>query len=319
MDWREWRDWRRRILRPLPAAGLALALGLPLAGAAAQTPRTPVYRGGVDLVHAGVVVTDRRGRPVTDLTVDDFVVLEDGVEQEIQYFAAGDGPVRPELHLGVLLDVSESMTKDIAFTRAAAIKFLNSLQDAVDITLVDFDTQVRSARFDQAGFPRLVERIRSQKVSGFTALYDAIGLYLDGAADHDGRTIMLLYTDGSDTRSALSFSELVDLLKASDVTVYAIGVMEHQSAAGRTEARVRLGQIADATGGKAFFPATLTELDRTYADVLAEIRAQYTLGYASGNTSRDGAWRQVEIKVRRERLRVRARAGYYGPYSPDGR
>ena len=115
------------------------------------------------------------------------------------------------MHLGLLLDVSESMGDDIGFTRTAAIKFLNTLTDAVDITVVDFDTQVRVGRYGQSDFARLVERIRQQKTqSGNTALYDAIGVYLDGAAGQNGRKIMLLYTDGGDTRSAMRFSELLD-------------------------------------------------------------------------------------------------------------
>jgi len=288
---------------------IAAAVALP---ASARRQQTPIYRGGVELVHAGVVVTDRQGRLVSDLTAEDFIILEDGVEQQVQYFAAGAGP-GPELHLGLLLDVSESMIKDIEFTRAAAIKFLNGLREALDITVVDFDAEVRSTRFVQADFARLVERIRRQKVQGFTALYDAIGLYLDSAAAQDGRTIMILYTDGTDTRSALRFPELMDLLKASDVTVYAIGALEHQSSTGRAEARMRLSQIADVTAGQAFFPLALSDLTKTYAQLVAEVRAQYTLGYASGNTARDGRWRAVEVKVRRADVRVRARRGYYAP------
>src|SRR6185295_15230419 len=126
-------------------------------------------------------------------------------------------PPGPELHLGLLLDVSESMQEDIGFTRTAAIKFLNTLTDALDITVVDFDSQVRVGRYGQSEFARLVERIRQQKTDGNTALYDAIGVYIDGAAGQRGRKVMLLYTDGGDTRSSLRFSELIDILKASDV------------------------------------------------------------------------------------------------------
>src|SRR5262249_36048032 len=153
---------------------------------------------------------------------DDFQILEDGKPQTISYFAVGDptdGQAVPDMHLGLLLDVSESMGEDIAFTQTAAVKFVNRLADAVDVTVVDFDTEVRAARYSQAEFPRLVERIRQRKARGFTALYDAVGVYLDGAGSQDGRKIMLLYTDGGDTRSSMSKSELIDLLKASDVTV----------------------------------------------------------------------------------------------------
>jgi VWFA-related protein len=230
-------------------------------------------------------------------------------------FAGGDTP--PEMHLGLLLDVSESMQDEIAFTRTAAIKFLNTLTEAVDVTVVDFDTEVRVARYEQREFARLIERIRSQKARGETALFDAIGVYLDGASGQQGRTAMLLYTDGGDTRSALRLPELLDVIKASDVTIYAIGVFDRQSSTMRFEQQTVLRQIAEATGGQVFFPPSVKDLDRVYAQVASEIRAQYTLGYVSTNERPDGTWRKVEIKVNRpdaRDLRVRSRRGYYAPF-----
>jgi Ca-activated chloride channel family protein len=221
------------------------------------------------------------------------------------------------MHLGLLLDVSESMGEDIRFTRTAAIKFLNTLVDAVDITVVDFDTEVRAARYGQNEFARLIERIRLQKTNGMTALYDAIGVYLDGASGQDGRKIMLLYTDGGDTGSSLRLGELIDLLKASDVTVYAIGELEHQSSFARDRARAILQSISETTGGQAFFPSSVKDLDQMYSKVLAEIRAQYMMGYLSTNDRADGAWRKVELRITRKDgrdLRIRSRKGYFAPY-----
>ena len=274
------------------------------------------FRAGIDLVNIGVTVTDNKGNLVTGLTAEDFVVSEDGRPQTLRYFAAGDrsGPPAAEMHLGLLLDVSESMGEDLGFTKTAAIKFLNTLTDAADITVVDFDTQVRVGRYGQGDFARLVERIRQQKARGNTALYDAIGMYLDGAHEQTGRKIMLLYTDGGDTRSAIRFGELLNLLKASDVTVYVIGMLEHQTQASKGAQRPILHQMADATGGQAFFPLSVKNLESVYEKVLAEIRAQYTVGYVSTNEQTDGAWRKVELKVDRKDgrdYRVRARKGYY--------
>jgi Ca-activated chloride channel homolog len=289
-----------------------------LGAAHTSAQQVPVFRSGIDLVNVGVTISDRKGNLVTDLTADDFEIYEDGKKQTIQYFASGDivGPEHPgpELHVGILLDVSESMGEDIAFTKTASIKFLNRLLDALDITIVDFDTEVRIARFSQNEFPRVVERIRQKKVSGFTALYDAIGVYLDGAAGQDGRKVMLLYTDGGDTRSSMAFHELVDLLKASDVTVYAIGALEHQLASTKNEQRRLLQQVAEITGGEAFFPTAVTDMDVVYDKVVSQIRAQYTLGYHSTNEKTDGAWRKVDVKVLRKDLRARARKGYFAPY-----
>ena len=105
---------------------------------------------------------------------------------------------------------------------------------------------MRVARYSQSEFSRLVERIRSRKAEGrMTALWDAIGVYLDGAADQEGRKILVLYTDGGDNGSSITFGDLLDLLKASDVTVHAIGFLEHQSARDRLEQQSRLRQMAE--------------------------------------------------------------------------
>lgn len=300
-------------MRGLPIGGWGLVV-LTLAPSRAQPP---VFKSGIDLVNLGVTVTDRKGVLLSDLTADDFEIFEDGRAQTIEYFAAG-GPVDadhpgPPLHLGVLLDVSESMGDDMQFSKTASIKFLNRLTDAADVTVVDFDTEVRAARFTQDEFPRVVERIRQKKASGETALYDAIGVYLDGAGGQDGRKVMLVYTDGGDTRSALRYGDLLDLLKASDVTVYAIGELEHQPASVKSEQRRILQQIAEVTGGQAFFPFAVKDLDQVYDKVVAEIRAQYTIGYQSTNQRADGTWRKVEVKLRRKDARVRSRKGYFAP------
>jgi VWFA-related protein len=281
---------------------------------AAQQP--PAFRAGVDLVHVAATVIDRKGNLVTDLTAADFEIVEDGRAQTIRFFAAGDGDAdqRPPLHLGLLLDVSESMGDDMSFSKTASIKFLNTLTDAVDVAVVDFDTEVRTARYSQHEFARLIERIRQKKARGDTALYDAIATYLDGASEQDGRKVMLLYTDGDDTRSSVAFHELMDLLKASDVTVYAIGELEHQSASAAMHQRMVLQQIAEVTGGQAFFPASVRELDGVYEKIVAQIHAQYTIGYLSTNEKTDGTWRKVDMKPLRKDLRVRARKGYFAPY-----
>ena len=304
-----------------PSVLLGLALAVPGVGSVAGSQQVPVFRTGVDLVNIGVTVLDKKGQLLTGLTAEDFEVFEDGRRQTVRYFAAGDGrdQTSPEIHLGLLLDVSESMGDDIRFTRTAAIKFLNTLTDAVDVTVVDFDTEVRAARYSQNEFARLIERIRQQKTTGLTALYDAIGIYLDGASSQTGRKIMLLYTDGGDTRSSLRMNELIDLLKASDVTVYVIGALDHQSSSAKERARSTLQTIAETTGGQAFFPSSVKELDQMYEKVLAEIRAQYTIGYLSTNEKSDGAWRKIEIKMASKEnrdARIRSRKGYFAPYQP---
>jgi Ca-activated chloride channel family protein len=278
----------------------------------------PTFRAVADLVTFGATVTDRRGNFLADLHIEDFELFEDGVRQTVTFFARGDQQhSAPELHVGLLFDTSGSMGQDIAMARTAAVRFLNTLRDAVDITLVDFDTEVRLARYDQQDFPRIVERIRSRKPDGFTALYDALGVYLDAAQHEDGRTILVVFTDGGDTRSALRFSELITSIRASDVTVYAVGFLDNQRGQDAMEQRLRLSQLSTETGGEAFFPRSMTQVQEAYDKIEAQIRAQYSLGYVSTNTRRDGRWRKVEVKVTRaglDRPRVQTRKGYFAPY-----
>jgi Ca-activated chloride channel family protein len=284
--------------------------------------QTPTFRTGIDLATFGVTVSDKKGEFVSDLTVDDFEVIEDGQKQTVKYFARGaELESGPEMHVGLLFDTSGSMTEDIKLSRSAAVKFLNTLTEAKDMTLVDFDTEVRVAKYGQKDFPRLVERIRGRTPDGWTALYDAMGVYLDGASEDEGRKILVLYSDGGDTRSTISFGDLMTLIRASDATVYSIGFLEHSR--GRIEERARLTQIAEATGGQAFFPTTMKDIEAAYDKVVAQIRAQYSLAYSSTNTKQDGAWRKVEIKITRPEfkgMKVLSRRGYFAPYQePAGK
>lgn len=296
-----------------------LIAALVLASSAWMTAQQPTFRAGTDVVTLGVTVTDRTGSFPADLESGDFEVFEDGARQTVTYFARGDqSESTPELHVGLLFDTSGSMGQDIGLARSAAVKFLNTLREAVDITLVDFDTEVRVARYEQQDFPRLVERIRSRKPEGFTALYDALGVYLDAAQRDEGRTILVVFTDGGDTRSALRFGELVTSIRASDVTIYTVGFLEHQGNSARFEQRLRLGEIAAESGGQAFFPLAMKQIEDAYDKIVAQIRAQYSLGYVSTNVRRDGRWRKVEIKVKRaglSDLKVQARKGYFAPFS----
>jgi VWFA-related protein len=273
----------------------------------------PVFRSGVDLTTFAVTATDKKGNIVTDLSRDDFEVFEDGKKQAPEYFAQGDGDAAPPMHLGLMIDASGSMQNDMKLAQGAAIKFLNMLPAAEDITLVDFDTQVRITQYPQRDFARLVERIRQRKADGWTALYDALGTYLDGADSQTGRKVLVMYTDGGDSRSSISFAETMTLLKASNVTVYAIGLVENTGSA-RAQMQMTLRQLTEATGGQAFFPMAMKDVESAYDKVLAEIKGQYHLGYQSTNPAVDGAWRKVEIRVTRPGVKLRSRKGYFGPY-----
>jgi Ca-activated chloride channel homolog len=306
---------------PHAASALAMLLGMAasfgIADAAGADDRQQPIRVGIDLVNFGVVVTDKQGSPVTGLTAADFEVVEEDTPQRVTFFASGDTALAPPLHLGFLLDTSGSMEEDMKDVRTAAVKFLNKNEHAVDVTLVDFDTEVRVSRYGPDDFPRLIERIRMRKPQGYTALYDALGVYLSGAWSLNGQKVLVAYTDGGDTRSSINAGEVSDLLKASDVTLYAIGYLEHQSSTARTTARMELQRFAAMTGGQAFFPTKVTDLDSVYERIQKEVAARYNLGYMSTNDRTDGAWREVRIRLKRPDLKgakLRTRAGYFAPY-----
>jgi len=299
---------------------IALAIAAGVAGASAQREKqdASLFRGRTDLVSVGVTVVGKKQQFVTDLGASDFVVYEDDRPQQICAFASGT-EAGPPLHLGVLLDVSGSQGLDLKFTQTAVIKFLQSLNDAVDVTFIDFASDVRGGRYSQQDFSRLVKRVRGLTAGGETALYDAIGVYLEAAREQDGRKVMVLYTDGADTRSTMSLGTLMTQLKTSDVTVYAIGALDQQPLFTQSTLRALLASIAETAGGKAFFPSGVKDLTRIYDEIRGEVRGQYTIGYVSTNDQTDGAWRKVEVKITRAdagSLRVRARKGYYAPSKP---
>jgi Ca-activated chloride channel family protein len=302
----------RSVLR-LALVSIIGSLGLPGAARAQST-----FRTGIDVVSFGVSVIDKAGTSVDGLSIKDFELFENGKKQEIQFFAVGKDSKesQPPLHIGLLFDVSGSMSEDIEMARSAAVKFCNRLLNAEDITIVEFDNEVRVARYGQDAFPHLVERLRKRKPDGMTALYDALGVYLDGARDQAGQKVLVLYTDGGDNRSAMSFNDLLTSIKATDVTVYAIGFMTHQGSA-RNDQQLHLQQMADTSGGLAFFPMSLKEIDKAYDRVVAELEGRYMLGYISTNAKMDGTWRPVEIKLTKPELRnskLRTRKGYFAPY-----
>ena len=295
-------------------AAIALLATIASSGLPAQRLRV-----GVDLVNFGVVVTDRKGAPIAGLKAEDFELFERGKPQRIQFFSAGDEALSPPLHLGFLLDASGSMDKDMRDVQTAAIKFLSQNEHAVDTTLVDFDTEVRATIFSGDNYPSLIERIRMRKAGGMTAFYDALAVYLRGASLQDGQKVLVVYTDGGDTRSTITSSDVADLLKASDVTMYTLGYLEHQSSSYRTTAQMELQRFSMMTGGQAFFPTSIKELDSLYEKIVKEMDARYIMGYTSTDTRADGSWRSVEIKLKRPDLKgakLRTRPGYFAPGPP---
>lgn len=287
---------------------IAVAAASGVAGVAQQP-----YRSTVDLVQLPVVVTSKRGDLIRHLAAADFQVLEDGQPQTIAVFSEGAVGDRLPMHLGLVLDTSESMEADLKDASDAAVRFVNALDEAIDTTLVDFDTDVRVGRFIPANYPRLFERIRTRKAKGATALYDALGLYVEGALERDGQHVVVLYTDGGDTTSSMSFGKLQELLRLGNVLVYAVGYSVPHASGAEMMGQLRVTQIARDTGGEAFFPSEPQEVAKIYARILDELASRYTIGYVSSNTRADGRLRKVEVRLTRPELKdakVRTRPGY---------
>lgn len=291
---------------------LGTALTLCLTPVAAQQQ---VFRSSADVVMLPVTVTQRGDTLVEGLTRDQFQVLEDGKPQTLTYFGTGPSPDVP-LHLGLLLDTSGSMQKDLPQAMSAVIRFINTLEEARDVTFVDFATRIRVSRFEPGSFPTLFERIRDNEADGWTALYDAVGAYLMATEDQPGQRVLLLYTDGGDSRSELNFGEMLDMLRMSRVMVYVIGYMEGQLSNERAVSQMRMNDVAKQTGGAAFYPTSKEDIEKFYQRILDELAGRYTLGYVSTNTAADGKWRKVEVKVTApdvRNLKVRTRPGYFAP------
>ncbi|HYN07653.1 MAG TPA: VWA domain-containing protein [Vicinamibacterales bacterium] len=299
--------------RWLPIIAAAAMVGAPAAD-------QQQFRAGIDLVHLPVIVTGRNGQLVRNLTAQDFGVLEDGRPQKISYFAEGAPGDALPLHLGLALDGSTSMERDLRKASDAIVQFVRALEEAEDVTFLDFDTSVRVGFFKPASYPHLFERIRARKADGWTALYDALGVYLERALSQPGQHVLVLYTDGGDSTSRMTFSQLTDLLRLGNVIVYVLGYLENQSSSLRAPQQMRMNQIARETGGEAFYPGSVEELHEVYAKILDELGSRYTMGYVSTNLKRDGRFREVQVRLTRSDLkgaRIRTRSGYIALAPPQ--
>ena len=307
----------RRLLRV--GSPLVLLIVLPLlvqvaidAVGLASAPQDPaVVRAGIDLVHFDVIVTDKRGTVVSSLTAEDFEVVEKGTRQTLTVFAAGNRGTPPDLHLGILVDVSGSMG-DLEDVRRITVQVLRQLPEATDYTLVIVGDEARVAHFTRADFDVLLERVRriSQKESESTALWDGFRSYLRDVAAQPGRHALVAFTDGRDTSSTATFEHVLRDLRSAAVTVFGVGFGHGKGSAHG----LRLSQVADHTGGITMFPNGPNQMDEVHRRIVTEVRSQYSLGYVSTDERRDGRWREVKIRLVRPQhkdLHIRAKDGYY--------
>jgi Ca-activated chloride channel family protein len=303
-------------MRRAPRAWALILAGL-AAGATVGFAQQQAFRGGVDLVRLPVAVRDKAGALVRGLTAEDFQVFEDGKAQPIAFFAEGALGEGLPLHLGLLLDRSASMESDLRAASTAAIRFVGELEEAVDVTFMDFDSTIRVGRFQPPSYPLLFERIRGGQASGRTALYDAVGLYATQSYEREGQHVLLLYTDGGDSTSSITFGKLQDLLRLGNVLIYSVGYMQNEtSSTMRQMGQTRLQQIAHETGGEAFFPTDKKDVEAAYKKILDELQGRYTIGYVPSNREPDGKFRKIEVRPSRPELKglkMRTRSGYLAP------
>ncbi|HXJ39184.1 MAG TPA: VWA domain-containing protein [Bryobacteraceae bacterium] len=260
-------------------------------------------------------ITDKKGRFVTDLGKDDFQVVENKKPQVIQEFAAeSDLPLR----LAVLVDTSNSIRSEFKFEQEAAIRFMQSVMRprADRMMLVSFDSAAELVSDLTDDMRALEKGIKGMRPGGGTALYDAIyfaskdKLMLDQPRDKFRRA-MILISDGDDTESRVTRDQALEMAQKADVVIYAISTNTKRD---DQDGDKILRYLTEETGGQAFFPFKVEDLDQSFENIANELRHQYNIFYRPEPLKTDGLYHPVQVKVKsRKDLVVRARKGYYAP------
>lgn len=274
----------------------------------------PPFRIGTDLVSFTVTVTDAYNRLVTGLDKHHFEVFEDKVKQDISFFNDDDAPV----NMGIIFDVSGSMKGKLDRARDALKAFIQTSHSDDDFFLVGFNQRANLlAEFTDG--ETLANKLTLVDPKGQTALYDAAYLGIEKVKQgRHNRHAILLISDGQDNSSRYTYGELRKLLKEAGVQIYCIGIVEMGGGAGGTldmQGQAILEEIAQVTGGKAFFPRSAAELEDATTRIALELRHQYSIGYNPTNVKRDGQWHKIKVNVKGPKglsnLRVQHKEGYY--------
>jgi VWFA-related protein len=320
---------------PLFRSCLALILGLAFAFLPAAesdqapskgpgrtvTPRTPTkyddqtYRVSVDLVNVFCSVWDKSTNSfLTNLTREDFSVYEDNKKQELKNFSR---EMNLPLTLALLIDTSQSVAPKLKFEQDAATSFFESvLKDKDRAMLLEFDSGVTLVQDFTSDPNRMAKQIRSLRAAGGTALYDAIYLACDEKLIREtGKKAIVILSDGEDQSSKTDLEQAMEMALKAEVTIFSISVNRGGFfGVGNTKNGDHvLKQLAEETGGRAFFPFKVEELDDSFRQINQELRSQYNIGYLSNNTTRDGAYRKIEVRVGEKGLKLNYRKGYYAP------
>ncbi|HWG36827.1 MAG TPA: VWA domain-containing protein [Terriglobales bacterium] len=300
-------------------AALAALAAAPLSFAQAKPQqRTPyVFHADVGEVLVHATVLDRKKRAVENLPESDFSIFEDGVAQHINYFSQEDAPVS----VGILVDNSGSMRDDRPEVNKAALNFVKAGNRQDEVFVVNFnDEYYLDAEFtnDIAKLQNGLEQIESR---GGTALYDAVIAsldYMNQNAKNDKR-VLLVITDGWDDASRYHLEETARMVQGENAPlIYCVGLVDKDDPRAMRKGEQRaLNTLSDATGGEAFFPKNLQQVDEITRQLAHDIRTQYSFSYHSNQSGNGYRTIRVEVKDRKlSHLTVQARQGYY--HGPKG-
>ncbi len=289
------------------------------AGTSATDGGVFVFRKQVEEVVLHATVIDEKQRIITTLGKGDFNVFEDGHPQVITSFRQEDIPVA----MGIVVDNSGSMREKRQKVNAAALNLVRASNASDEVFIVNFNDEYYLDQDFTSNINKLKEGLEKIEARGGTALYDAVV----ASAEHlkkDGKLekkVIFVVTDGADNESSETLEQAVRRLQGDGgPTVYSIGILEgedHQKHAKRA-----LQIMSERTGGVAFFPKTLDEVDAISRTVAHDIRTQYTIGYKPTTPKTQGGYRQVKVDARSHgygKLTVRTKSGYYaGPEPASG-
>jgi Ca-activated chloride channel family protein len=276
-------------------------------------PQEPASRFSVDVnaVALDVVVTDQKGRFVKGLAEGDFLVLEDGIPQELSYFTSAATPVTVLL----LLDSSSSVRSHLREVQKAANRFIDKLERGDQARIGLFHSEVLfgpSFTDDMKQHMAMIKQMRPQRS---TLLYDAVLAALDELAMISDRRALLIFTDGDDGGSQASLEDALEAARRSRATIYTVGLLGWNDEEGMNTNERLLTQIAEYTGGRAFFPADEDAMNSAFDRIQDELHRQYRMVYFPKDSETRGDWHDIEVRMsQRSNLVVRTRLGYYsGP------
>jgi Ca-activated chloride channel homolog len=282
------------------------------AGQAPESQKNDVYifKKEVDEVTLHATVVDDHFKPITGLTKKDFTVFENGTPQKITYFRNEDVPVA----LGIVIDNSGSMRDKRAAVNAAALNLVRTSNPQDQVFIVNFSEEYFLDQDYTGSIPKLQDALQRVESRGGTALYDAVV----ASSDHLKKSaalekkVLLVVTDGEDNASRESLEQALRRLEEQNgPTIYTIGLLgeEHNK-----RARRALRAMAEDTGGVAFFPKDLSEVNAITTEIAHDIRNQYTIQYKPSVPQSRGGYRTVKVEAQApgyKKLQVRTRSGYY--------